>query len=70
MCVAVGWVLYLIFLFYGKLILPFFKSFTLIVFFGVVSLFLFYIMEEIIFQRPSFNSDFFLWLIFAVISPG
>ena len=67
---AIGWALYSIYLFYWKTNLPIFQRFTLIAFFGVVSLFPFYITEEIIFQRTSFNSDFFLWVIFAAISPG
>ena len=62
--------LYSIYLFYWKTNLPIFQRFTLIAFFGAVSLFPFYITEEIIFQRTSFNSDFFLWVIFAAISPG
>ena len=67
---AIGWALYSIYLFYWKTNLPIFQRFTLIAFFGVVSLFPFYITEELIFQRTSFNSDFFLWVIFAAISPG
>ena len=67
---AIGWALYSIYLFYWKTNLPIFQRFTLIAFFGVVSLFPFYITEEMIFQRTSFNSDFFLWVIFAAISPG
>ena len=56
---AIGWALYSIYLFYWKTNLPIFQRFTLIAFFGVVSLFPFYITEELIFQRTSFNSDFF-----------
>ena len=67
---AIGWALYSIYLFYWKTNLPIFQRFTLIAFFGVVSLFPFYITEELIFQRTSFNLDFFLWVIFAAISPG
>ncbi|MDC1028210.1 DMT family transporter [Candidatus Pelagibacter sp.] len=39
-------------------------------FFGVVSLLPFYIVEEIVVQRTIFNSNFFLWVLFAAISPG
>jgi len=67
---AIGWALYSIYLFYWKTNLPIFQRFTLIAFFGVVSLFPFYITEEIIFERTLFNSDFFIWVIFAAISPG
>lgn len=67
---AMGWALYSIYLFYWKTNLPIFQRFTLIAFFGVVSLFPFYITEEIIFERTLFNSDFFIWVIFAAVSPG
>ena len=67
---AIGWALYSIYLFYWKTNLPIFQRFTLIAFFGAVSLFPFYITEEIIFERTLFNSDFFIWVIFAAVSPG
>ena len=67
---AVGWALYSIYLFYWKTRLPIFQRFVLIAFFGALSLFPFYIIEEFIFQRTSFNLDFFFWVIFAAISPG
>ena len=67
---AMGWALYSIYLFYWKTNLPIFQRFTLIAFFGMVSLFPFYITEEIIFERTLFNSDFFIWVIFAAVSPG
>ena len=44
--------------------------FTLIAFFGVISLFPFYILEEIYYLNTVFNSNFFFWIIFAAISPG
>jgi drug/metabolite transporter (DMT)-like permease len=67
---AIGWALYSIYLFYWKTNLPIFQRFTLIAFFGAASLFPFYLIEEIIFQRTSFNLDFFLWVMFAAVSPG
>ena len=67
---AVGWALYSIYLFYWKSELPIFHRFTLVAFFGAVSLFPFYIIEEIAVQRTLFNSQFFLWVVFAAISPG
>ena len=59
-----------LFLFYWKSELPIFQRFTLVAFFGTVSLFPFYIIEEIAVQRTFFNSYFFLWVLFAAISPG
>jgi len=67
---AIGWALYSIYLFYWKTNLKIFDRFTLISFFGVVSLFPFYLIEEVIFVRTVFNIDFFMWVLFAAISPG
>jgi drug/metabolite transporter (DMT)-like permease len=67
---AIGWALYSIYLFYWKSALPIFQRFTLVAFFGTVSLFPFYVIEEIIVQRTFFNTEFFLWVVFAAISPG
>ena len=67
---SIGWALYSIYLFYWKSELPIFQRFTLVAFFGAVSLFPFYIIEEIVVQRTFFNSQFFLWVVFAAISPG
>jgi drug/metabolite transporter (DMT)-like permease len=67
---AIGWALYSIYLFYWKTKLPIFQRFVLVAFFGAVSLFPFYIIEEYMFQRTTFSSEFFYWVIFAAISPG
>ena len=67
---AIGWALYSIYLFYWKTELEIFQRFTLVAFFGAVSLFPFYIGEEVYFQRTVFNNEFFLWTIFAAVSPG
>ena len=67
---AIGWALYSIYLFYWKTKLEIFERFTLIALFGAISLFPFYIGEEIIFERTLFNKEFFIWVIFAAISPG
>ena len=67
---AIGWALYSIYLFYLKTKLEIFQRFTLVAFFGALSLFPFYIGEEIYFQRTVFNNEFFLWTIFAAVSPG
>jgi drug/metabolite transporter (DMT)-like permease len=67
---AIGWALYSIYLFYWKTELKIFQRFTLIAFFGAISLLPFYISEEIIFERTLFNKEFFMWAIFAAVSPG
>ena len=67
---AIGWALYSIYLFYWKTQLPIFQRFTLVAFFGAVSLFPFYVVEEIFIQQTVFNSQFFMWVIFAAVSPG
>ena len=67
---AIGWALYSIYLFYWKTNLRIFDRFTLIAFFGAVSLFPFYLMEETLLVRTVFNKDFFIWVLFAAISPG
>src|SRR6056300_1391132 len=59
-----------IYYFDWKTELEIFQRFTLVAFFGAVSLFPFYIGEEIYFQRTVFNNEFFLWTIFAAVSPG
>jgi len=67
---AIGWALYSVYLFYWKTELEMFQRFTLIAFFGAISLLPFYIVEEIMVERTLFNSEFFLWVIFAAVSPG
>ena len=67
---AIGWALYSIYLFNWKSELPIFQRFTLVAFFGAISLLPFYIIEEVVVQRTIFNSQFFLWVLFAAISPG
>ena len=67
---AIGWALYSIYLFYWKTKLEIFQRFTLIAFFGAISLLPFYIGEEVYFEKTIFNREFFMWVIFAAISPG
>ena len=67
---AIGWALYSIYLFYWKTKLEIFQRFTLIALFGALSLLPFYIGEEIFYERTMFGTEFFLWVIFAAISPG
>ena len=67
---AIGWALYSIYLFYWKTKLEIFQRFTLVAFFGAVSLLPFYVGEEIFFEKTVFTEEFFMWVIFAAISPG
>ncbi len=67
---AIGWALYSIYLFYWKTNLQIFQRFTLVALFGAISLFPFYIIEEVFIERTFFDTDFFVWVIFAAISPG
>ena len=67
---AVGWALYSIYLFYWKSDLAVFPRFTLIAFFGAVSLLPFYILEENFFLKTNFDNNFLFWVSFAAISPG
>ena len=67
---AIGWALYSIYLFYWKTNLEIFQRFTLIAFFGFISLLPFYLIEEIYFVKTIFDSYFFSWVSFAAISPG
>ena len=67
---AIGWALYSIYLFYWKTKLSIFQRFALVAFFGAVSLFPFYIIEELMFQRTAFTSEFFSWVTFAAVFPG
>ncbi len=67
---AIGWALYSIYLFYWKSDLAVFPRFTLIAFFGAVSLLPFYILEENFFLKTNFDNNFLFWVSFAAISPG
>jgi len=67
---AIGWALYSIYLFYWKTNLKIFDRFTLVAFFGTISLLPFYLIEEVFFIRTIFSSYFFMWVLFAAISPG
>ena len=67
---AIGWALYSIYLFYWNSKFKIFERFTLISFFGALSLFPFYIGEEILYKQTNFVTEFYLWVIFAAVSPG
>jgi len=67
---AIGWAVYSIFLINWKSSFSLMSRFTLIAFFGAISLFPFYIIEEIYFFNTEFNDNFLFWILFAAISPG
>ncbi len=67
---AIGWAVYSIFLINWKSDFSLMARFTLIAFFGFISLFPFYIIEESFFFNTVFNINFLLWVLFAAISPG
>ena len=67
---AVGWALYSIFLFNWKSSLNVFERFTIISFFGALSLFPFFLYEQFFISKTSFDLNFVTWVLFAAISPG
>ena len=67
---AIGWAVYSIYLLNWKSNFSLMARFTLIALFGAVSLFPFYLLEEIFYFNTVFNSKFFFWVFFAAISPG
>ena len=67
---AIGWALYSIYLFYWNSKLKIFERFTLISFFGALSLLPFYLTEEIFIKSTTFDTNFIIWVIFAAVSPG
>ncbi len=67
---AVGWAVYSIFLINWKSSFSLMARFTLIAFFGAISLFPFYLIEESYFYNTAFNNNFIFWVLFAAISPG
>ncbi|MFL2852951.1 MAG: DMT family transporter [Candidatus Pelagibacter sp.] len=67
---AIGWAIYSIYLLNWKSNFSLMARFTLIAFFGTLSLFPFYIIEEIYYFNTIFNSNFIFWILFAAISPG
>ena len=67
---AIGWAVYSIYLLNWKSNFSLMARFTLIAFFGTLSLFPFYILEEIFYFNTAFNNNFFFWVIFAAVSPG
>ncbi len=67
---AIGWALYSIYLLNWKSSFSLMGRFTLIAFFGFISLFPFYMIEEVLFFDTKFNFMFLAWVLFAAISPG
>jgi len=67
---AMGWAVYSIYLLNWKSKFSLMARFTLIAMFGAISLFPFYILEEIFYFNTSFNNNFIFWVLFAAISPG
>jgi len=67
---AVGWALYAVFLLNWKSKFSLFPRFTIIAFFGAISLLPFSLIENYFIQSVVFNNDFYFWTIFAAISPG
>ena len=67
---AIGWAVYSIFLINWKSSFSLMARFSIIAFFGAISLFPFYLIEESYFFNTIFNNDFIFWVLFAAISPG
>jgi len=67
---AIGWALYSVFLLNWKSKFSLFSRFTIIAFFGAISLLPFSLIENYFFRRVIFNEGFYFWTIFAAISPG
>ena len=67
---AIGWALYSVFLLNWKSKFSLFSRFTIIAFFGAISLLPFALIENYFFRPVVFNEGFYFWTIFAAISPG
>jgi len=67
---AIGWAIYSIFLINWQSSFSLMARFTLIAFFGAISLLPFYIIEELFLFNTVFNENFLFWVLFAAISPG
>ena len=67
---AIGWALYAVFLLNWKSKFNLFSRFTIIAFFGAVSLLPFSLIENYFIRPIVFNDKFYFWSIFAAISPG
>ena len=64
---AIGWALYSVFLLNWKSKFSLFSRFTIIAFFGAVSLLPFSLIENYYFRSVIFNEGFYFWTIFQLI---
>ena len=67
---SIGWALYTIYLYYWKSELPLLQRFTLISMFGALSLFPFFLVENIMILKTNYDLNFFFWVLFAALSPS
>mgnify|MGYP001300404643 CR=1 FL=1 len=67
---AIGWALYSIYLLNWKSKFSLMGRFTLIAFFGFLSLLPFYLVEQTFIFKTNFNLIFLGWVLFAAVSPG
>lgn len=67
---AFGWAVYSIYLLNWKSKFNIMSRFTIISFFGALSLLPFYLAEELFYNKTSFNEYFLFWVLFGAISPG
>lgn len=67
---ALGWALYSVFLLNWKSKLNTLTRFTLIAFFGSISLLPFSFLEVVFFEKIIFSKELVLWVLFAAISPS
>ena len=67
---AIGWALYAVLLLNWKSKFNLFSRFSIIAFFGAVSLLPFSLIENYFIRSVIFNDKFYFWTIFAAISPG
>ena len=67
---SIGWALYTIYIFHWKTNLPLLHRFTLISMFGAMSLLPFFITENLFFLKTNYDFNFFIWVLFAALSPS
>ena len=67
---SIGWALYTIYLYHWKTNLPLLHRFTLISMFGAISLMPFFIIEDLFFLKTNYDLNFFVWVLFAALSPS
>jgi drug/metabolite transporter (DMT)-like permease len=67
---SIGWALYTVYLFHWNSSMPILERFTLIAMFGAISLFPFFLLEEVYVAKTNYDLIFFTWVVFAAISPS